>query len=229
MSGNFRPWVATNMAMTADGKITSTTREEPGFTSPHDKYNMDKHRAEADAVINGAESIRSDNPHLGVRDPDMQAYRRSLNKSHALLSVVVSSSGNVPPTAHAFNDPTTLPVLATTQQASPNALQKLPSRVEIWKLGQDRVDPGILLEQLAQRGVKRVMLEGGAELNGQFLEADLIDELFITIAPALLGGRDAPSMIGGQGFTMGAQRRLRLMEVRREGDELFLQYQRVRR
>ena len=95
---------------------------------------------------------------------------------------------------------------------------------EIWKIGRGRVDLPELLRRLADRGVERLLVEGGGELNWALLCDDLVDELHVTIAPALLGGRAAPTLLGGEGFPMKMQRRLRLEQLVREGDELFCRY-----
>ena len=75
-----RPFVYVNMAMTVDGKITSAGRELPALTSDHDRDEMDRLRAEADALLVGAGTLRADDPPLHVRSEAMQAYRRSLGK-----------------------------------------------------------------------------------------------------------------------------------------------------
>ena len=87
-----RPFVYINMAMTVDGKITSAAREYPRLTSRHDRDTMDRLRAEADAMLVGARTIRDDNPTLHVRSTEMQAYRKSLGKPEPILKVVVSAS-----------------------------------------------------------------------------------------------------------------------------------------
>lgn len=85
-----------------------------------------------------------------------------------------------------------------------------------------------LLRRLRDRGIERLLVEGGGELNWSFVSQDLLDELFVTVAPALLGGRDAPTLLEGDGFYMAEQRRLRLLDVRHEGDELFCRYRVIR-
>jgi 2,5-diamino-6-(ribosylamino)-4(3H)-pyrimidinone 5'-phosphate reductase len=91
------------------------------------------------------------------------------------------------------------------------------------------VDLEKLLDRLAGRGVERLLLEGGGELNWAFVRDDLVDELCVTIVPTLLGGRDAPTLLEGDGFSMELQRRLRLESVRRVADELFCRYSFIRR
>ena len=73
-----------------------------------------------------------------------------------------------------------------------------------------------------------MLVEGGGELNWLLLREDLIDELFVTLAPSLLGGRDAPTPIDGEGLPMAHQHRLKLLEADRVGDELFTRWE-VRR
>ena len=89
-------------------------------------------------------------------------------------------------------------------------------------------DVPAMLERLARRGVARLLVEGGGELNWSFFACDAVDELYVTVAPTLLGGRDAPTLLGGPGWRMSEQRRLRLLEVRREADELYCRYTVVR-
>jgi len=80
------------------------------------------------------------------------------------------------------------------------------------------------LRALSATGVRRMLVEGGAELNWTLFELDLVDELYVTVAPSLLGGSEAPTLLGGPGWPMNAQRRLSLLEMDREGDEIYLRY-----
>lgn len=220
-----RPFVTINMAASVDGKITSAAREYPRMTSRVDRENMDRLRAEADAVLVGAGTIRADNPKLHVRSRSMQDYRRSLGKAPGLLKIVVTRSGVIDPGCGFLADPDGGGiVIATVDHAPVQALADLAPGVEVWRLGSEHVDPEALLSRLTARGIERLLVEGGGELNWSFIQRDLVDELHVTIAPTLLGGRDAPTLLEGEGLTMGRQRRLLLAEVRREGDELFLRY-----
>src|SRR6185436_20128035 len=98
-----RPFVCTNVAMTADGKISSTWRQAQKFSSRYDKKMMDRLRADADAILVGARTLAIDDPPLHVRDPEMQAYRRSLGKPDALVNVVVTASASIDPAGKFFN------------------------------------------------------------------------------------------------------------------------------
>lgn len=221
--------VYVNMAMTADGKITSARREEPKFTSRLDKKTMDRLRAEADAVLVGAGTLRADDPPLGVRDPEMKAYRASLGKPDSLLNVLVTASAAVDPDLRFFTDsPGAERIVATVEDAPADRLERLASRATVWKIGRGRVDLGALVERLASHGVERLLVEGGGELNWGFFERDLVDEIFVTLAPAILGGREAPTLCEGTGFAMAARRRLRLVSHEAVEGEIFCRYAVVR-
>lgn len=224
-----RPFVYLNMAMTADGKITSARREYPKFTSPLDRKTMDRLRAEADAIVVGAGTLRADDPPLHVRDAEMLAYRESLGKPPGLLNVVVSASLSVDPYARFFSDERASGrIVATVEEAPADRVAALVGKAEVWTLGAGSVDLPEMLRRLRARGVERLLLEGGGEMNWAFVRDDLVDELFITVAPALLGGRDAPTLCEGAGLAMADQRRLRLLSTEVAGDEIYTRWAVVR-
>lgn len=220
-----RPFVYLNMAASLDGKITSAAREYPRLTSRHDRDTMDRLRAEADAILVGARSIRADNPLLHVRSEEMQTYRRSLGKPDSLLRILVTASLELDSESRFFDGKFgSERIIATVEEAPADRIATLEPMAEIWKIGRQRVDLRLLLQRLKHRGVERLLAEGGGELNWALLEHDLVDEVYVTVAPTLLGGREAPTMLEGTGWTMENQRRLRLLDLRREGDELYLRY-----
>jgi riboflavin-specific deaminase-like protein len=219
-----RPFVFVNMAMTVDGKITSTAREYPTFSSPHDRKMMSHLRAQADAVIMGAGTLRADDPPLHIRDPEALAARARAGKPAELWHIVVSRSLDVDPHANFFKNPAARRILVSVENAPDAAVRAFDGKAEVWQHGRDRVDLPAFLQRLNESGVQRLLLEGGAELNWEFLSQDLIDELHVTIAPALLGGTGAPTAIGGAGLSMAQQRRLRLIGIKQVEDELYCHY-----
>jgi len=220
-----RPFVYVNMAMTADGKITSARREYPRFTSEHDRLQMDRLRAEADALLVGAGTLRADNPVWNVRTEEMRDYRRSLGKPPGLLRVLVTASARIDATSRFFDEAEGADrIVATVEEVPDERLAVFSGRSEVWKLGRRSVDLVELMRRLAERGIERLLVEGGGELNWALVREDLLDELHVTVAPVLLGGREAPTPLEGQGLPMKLQRKLRLEEVRRQGDELFCRW-----
>ena len=220
-----RPFVYINMAMTADGKITSARREEPQFASRYDKKVMDRLCAEADAVLVGAGTLRADDPPLHIRDPEMKAYRRALGKSDGLLNVLVTASAAVDPASRFFTgDHAEGRIVATVEDAPSDRLAMLSGVAEVWTLGRGDVDLSELLMRLKARGIERLLVEGGGELNWGFVRDDLVDELWVTIAPAILGGRQAPTVCEGEGLAMADRMRLRLVATEIVDGEIFCRY-----
>ena len=173
-----RPFVTMNMAMTADGKITSARREQPAFSSRQDKKMMDKYRAEADAILVGAGTLRADDPPLHVRDAEMREYRAALGKTEALLNVLVTASASIDPSSRFFSEGLSSGrIVATVEDAPADRLARLRGVADVWIVGRGAVDLRELLRRLAERGVGRLLVEGGGELNWGFVRDDLLDEL----------------------------------------------------
>lgn len=224
-----RPFVFINMAATADGKITSARREYPRFASANDRARMDRLRAAADAVLLGAGTLRADDPALHVRSEPARRQRAALGKPPGLLRVLVTASGRIDAASRFFDDPDGGgSIVATVEDADREALAALAGRAELWRLGRGHVDLAELLRRLRARGVERLLVEGGGELNWAFVRDGLVDELYLTVAPTLLGGSEAPTLLEGEGFAMADRVRLALVSAERDGDELFCRY-RVRR
>lgn len=218
-----RPFVCTNMAITLDGKITSAYREHPRFTSPRDRQTMDMLRAEVDAVLVGAGTLRSDDPLMHVRDPRAQEIRRASGRPEHILNIVVSQSLNLSQEARFFNNPHTRPLVVTSQASDPSVLQE--RGVDVWQVGQKAVDWPLLCQRLYRElGVRRLLVEGGGDIAWHFLKHDLLDEINVTIAPTLLGGAKAPTLIDGAGLVMSEQRRLKLVASEVIDDEIYCRY-----
>lgn len=224
-----RPFVYLNMAMTADGKITSASRETPDFTSRHDRKTMDRLRAEADAIVVGAGTLRADDPPLHVRDPEMRALRAGTGRPEGLVNVLVTASASIDPESKFFTHPSAAGrIVATVEEAPADLAERLRGRAEVLRLGRGSVDLPRLCSELRTRGIERLLLEGGGEMNWGFVRDDLVDELFVTIAPSLLGGREAPTWLEGGGFPMAGRRPLELVSVEAVDGELYTRWRVVR-
>ena len=224
-----RPYVTMNMAMTVDGKITSAAREDPAFTSRQDKRMMDRYRAEADAIFVGAGTLRADDPPLHVRDPGMLEYRAALGKPDGLLNVLVTASASVDPESRFFRTAGAAGcIVATVEDAPADRVEALRRVSDVWTLGRGAVDLRALLVRLRARGVERLLVEGGGETNWGFVRDGLLDEIYVTIAPSVLGGRDAPTLCEGEGLAMAHQLRLELFASEIIDGEIFCRYRVLR-
>lgn len=214
-----------NMAMSADGKITSARREPPRFTSPEDRRHMDELRASADAVLMGAQTLREDDPHFIVRTREVMARRRhSTGRAEQPWSIVLSQSAELPLDRRFFTDTVPKRIVVTPHTASASAVKRLAGHCDVWQIGQRRVGIDALLARLAEAGVQRLLVEGGSQVAYAFLAAHAVDELYLTIAPILLGGHGAPGPVGGPGWLMQTGKHLQLREANVVGDEIFCRY-----
>ena len=171
------PFVTLKCAATLDGYLDDDSPERLIISSPEDLAAVVKLRAEHDAVLIGAETVRKDNPKLhDVR-----------------IKVVVSRSGNVPRDAALFETGTTL--VFTSAEREIEARERLKDVAEVLQFAED---VGAVLEVLFQRGVNKLLVEGGAKILASFVEADVFDALRIAISPKVLGehGRARLGMTG---------------------------------
>jgi riboflavin biosynthesis pyrimidine reductase len=215
-----RPLVAVNVVTSIDGRAQLDGTAE-GLGSRADRRLLRLYRAAFDAVGSGAGTLRAAGAWLRVGD-DLAARRAAAGRPPNPTGVVIAGADRVPTDARWFagDEPRILVVGAG------NALDAAPAGTELLRAPDARPDPGWVIERLAERGIRSLLLEGGPRLNAAFLAAGLIDELYWTIGPHLLG-TDALSMIapvaGGSPYAHDPWRG-RLASVLRHGDELFLRY-----
>jgi riboflavin-specific deaminase-like protein len=219
------------MAMTADGKIATANRAVSSFGSRRDQRHLLELRATADAVMAGARTVDLNRITMG---PGSAKYRR-LRVKHGLaeynLRIVVSRSGTVNPEAELFKQRFSPILILTTRRATDRRLKTLRAVADEVKIcGEKEIDFPEALRWLREKWkVKRLLCEGGGELNDALFRAGLVDELHLTICPKIFGGRKAPTIANGLGTgTLAQAAQLELKSAKRYGDELFLVY-RVRK
>jgi len=197
------------MISTIDGKTVSGNRDESvvDLGSATDHEAMRRLETLADAVMIGAGTLRSSGPVWNPRSK---------------IRVVVTAHGNVPfDSAFLTNG---RPYLAVPKD---NATE-IPPNVGKLKAGQGTVDFVSLFQQLRSLGVRTLLVLGGSELNGQLLHLDLVDELFLTMAPKIKLGRDLPTYAGGEPLDRKNLLSFELVEHHVAGGEVFLRYRRER-
>lgn len=215
-----RPTVAINMVTSVDGRAQLNGTAE-GLGSRADRRLMRLYRAAFDAVGSGAGTLRATGVWLRVGD-DLAVRRTATGRPPNPVGVVIAGEHPVPTDARWFTgeEPRILIVGAG------NPITAVPPGTDLLRSPDDRPDPRWLLERLAERGIRSLLLEGGPNLNASFLAQDLIDEVYWTVG-ALLLGTDALPMIapieGGSPFA-DQPRRGHLVSVLRHEDELFLRY-----
>jgi riboflavin-specific deaminase-like protein len=220
------PQVVVNAASSIDGKITTSARGKTRFTSDADRRAMDAVRAGCDALLIGAGTLRAEDPPLQVKDPALRRRRLEDGRPETLVNVLLSATLRVPVEGRFFTAPGIRRIVATVEEAPDDVVRRLGESSEVLKLGRGRVGIPALLGALASRGIGRLLVEGGGEVNAAFLEADCVDEIFLTIAPVVIGGRDSPTACEGEGFAPEEFRRFELVDSRTEAGDVFLHYKR---
>jgi riboflavin-specific deaminase-like protein len=219
------PFVLVNMAMTADGKIATANRRVSSFGSRRDHEELLALRATVDAVMAGARTVDSAGINLGPGPARFRARRLRRGLAEYNLRIIVSRSGSVNPEAELFRHRFSPIVLLTTRRADARGLRDLRRRVDAVRIcGDEEIDFRSALRWLRSKwGVRRLLCEGGGELNDALFRAGLVDELHLTICPLVFGGREAPTIADGIGVARLARAaRLELRSARRIGDELFV-------
>jgi riboflavin-specific deaminase-like protein len=220
------PFVLINMAMTADGKIASANRKISRFTSKRDHDNLLALRATADAVMCGARTADSAKINLGPGGKKYQRLRHQRGLAEYNLRIIVSGSGSIDPTSEVFKHQFSPIIILTTKRAMKRVAPPLLHLAEVIGCGDTWIDFTTFLHWLRKvRKVKRLLCEGGGELNDALFRAGLVDEIHLTISPKLFGGRNAPTIADGFGFpSLPEAAQFQLKSARRVGDEMFLTY-----
>ncbi|XVV07099.1 RibD family protein [Actinosynnema sp. CA-248983] len=217
-----RPHVLLSVAVSLDGYIDDGGADRFPLSNAEDFDHVDRLRAESDAILVGAETLRRDNPRLLVNSATRRADRKTRGKPEYPLKITVTRSGDLDPN-FAFWHHGGDKLVYTTDHGHPTAQANLKGLATVVALGR-RVEFARLLDDLAGRGVERLMVEGGGHIHTAFLEAGLADEIRMAVAPMLIGRADAPRFLHPAQFPGGPTRRFHLEDVTRLGDVAVLHY-----
>lgn len=211
-----KPYTILNAAMTLDGKIATRTGSSE-ISGPEDLLRVHQLRKEVDAIMVGVNTVLVDDPRLTV-------HKIPAKDRDQPLRIVVDSKARTPANARIFNrDAPSL--IAVSQRAKQDKIQSIPGNVTIIECGEEQVDLDILMQELSERGIKTLLLEGGATLNYSMLIRGLVDEVRICIAPMIVGGADAKSLVEGEGISqMDKAIKLDLRKTYHCGKDLILEY-----
>jgi 5-amino-6-(5-phosphoribosylamino)uracil reductase len=216
-----RPYVLLSCCLSLDGYLDSVGDERLVLSNAADLERVDEVRASCDAILVGAGTVRADDPRLVVHSGVRRARRRALGLPATPLKVTVTSSGDLPPTARLFRTDDTLVFAETSVVAhTRHALGPVATVVD----GGSPVSMHRVTSALHERGVRRLMVEGGGRVHTQFLTAGLADELQLAMAPLFVGDSRAPRFVTDGRFPWDAEHRARLTDVRQLGDVVLLRY-----
>jgi len=195
------------------------------FGSNHDRQHLLELRATADAVLAGARTVDTQPITMG---PGSVAFRRLREESGLKpynLRVVVSGAGTIDLGADVFRKRFSPVVVLTTERVSRARLKELEKVAdEVRVCGCNEIDFNHAFQWLGQKwAVRRLLCEGGGDLNAALFRAGLVDELHLTVCPYIFGGDQAPTIADGRGVEHLAEAALfQLKSMKQVGDEMFL-------
>ena len=219
MNEDKRPFVILSAAMTIDGKIASK-EGDPDLSDEIDWKEVHKLRTEVDAIAVGKGTILKDDPKLHIKYYEHSGYYRIVFDSNLELPInsnVIKFMPELYPT-----------IICTTENVSEDKIKLFESKgISILKSGKGtKVNILNLMPKLYDLGIKSILLEGGGTLNWSFVKNNLIDEIRLTIAPWIVGGKKAKSLVEGEGFSrMFESTRFRLVKVKPRNNYVVLQYE----
>ena len=211
-----KPFVILNAATSIDGKI-ATKNGDSKLSSSEDLKRVHKLRSQVDAILVGKNTVLKDDPLLTVRKV------RGTNP----IRIIIDSKGTIPSKAKILQTSKTIPtIIAVSKSISKSNLNKLKKfPVEIIITGTSTVNLKSLLRILYKKKISKILVEGGGTVNWEFIKNNLIDELFITVSPYIIGGSDSISLAEGIGFSKVLDSpKLSLKSTRRLKNHLVLHY-----
>jgi 2,5-diamino-6-(ribosylamino)-4(3H)-pyrimidinone 5'-phosphate reductase len=215
-----RPYVIINCAMSADGKIALPNRKQVRISSDKDIARMYKLRNECDAVLVGVETILSDDPKLTIKE-------KYVKKPSQPLRVILDTKCRTPEDALAVNGKAKT-IIFTKDECK----KKFNPNVETKKCRTDKngmIELKEMLEILFQKGIKKLMVEGGGTVIWNFLKQGLVDDMYVYIGPIIIGGKETPTLADGNGiFNEKEKIRLDFADMARLGEGILIHYKMIK-
>ncbi|HEY2665341.1 MAG TPA: dihydrofolate reductase family protein [Actinomycetota bacterium] len=218
-----RPYVLLSCAASIDGYIDDTRDARLMLSNDADFDRVDEVRAGCDAILVGSVTIRKDNPRLLVRSEKRRNERLARGLTPTPTKVTITGRGDLDPATQFFVAGDTEKIVYAASSALDKTRERVSSRATVVD-GSDPIDLLRVLNDLATRGIGRLMVEGGGTMHTQFLTNGLADELHLVIAPFFVGDSRAPRFVHDGAFPWDRYHRARLAEVTPIGDVVLLRY-----
>ncbi|MFG2352020.1 RibD family protein [Streptomyces phaeochromogenes] len=217
-----RPYVLLSAAMSVDGYLDDATPERLRLSNAEDFDRVDQVRAESDAILIGATTMRKDNPRLLVNSESRRVQRVADGKPEYPLKVTVTKSGDLSADLNFWHHGGDKLVI-TVDSAVEKIRATLDGLADVVSVGPD-LQWSLVLDELGRRGVGRLMVEGGGTIHTQLMAQGFADEIHLAIAPLLVGQPEAARFLGAADYPGGSTSRMKVLEVRAIGDVVFVRY-----
>jgi len=220
------PYVILKCAVSIDGYIDDESSARLILSDTKDFDMVDEVRSTCDAILLGSEAIRKDNPSLLIKSEERRKKRLLNGLPENPMKVTITSSGKVTKDLNFFKAGDSRKVVYCTKGAYENLRKDLSGLSEIVPSPSenDVVDLRFILHDLKQKGINKLMIEGGAKISTQFLSEGLVDEMQISIAPFFVGEANATKFLESSIYPHDKKNRMRLESVQMVGDMALLTY-----
>jgi len=220
-----RPSVIVNIAMSADGKLSTRERRQVRISGSDDFARVDRLKAGCDAVMVGIGTVLADDPSLTVKNPDLKSRRMQEGRPEHPVRVIIDSRARTPPESAVLNRGDGQRVVAVSGKADPGRVAALRAKATVIAAGTDEVDLAAVLDELGKMGIRSLMAEGGGTLIAGLVRAGLVDEFYTYVGSIIIGGKDAPTPADGPGWVKETEfARLALADVTRMDDGVLLHW-----
>jgi 2,5-diamino-6-(ribosylamino)-4(3H)-pyrimidinone 5'-phosphate reductase len=200
-----RPFTFINSAMSADGKISTKKRKQVKISGKSDFDRVDALRASADAVMVGIGTVLADDPSLTVKSEERRKRRVAEGKDENPARIVVDSKARIPLAADVFKKGVGKRIVVVSRAAPADKVEALKEKADVIIAGNEEVDLAEMARELKKRGIGRLMVEGGATLNWAMARAGLVDEISVFVGNIIIGGKEAPTFMDGEGISDRAE------------------------
>jgi len=210
-----RPFVHLKLAASLDGKIATSTGDSRWITGPESRARAHGLRHEYDAILIGTGTALTDDPLL--------TDRSGKKRRRQLVRVVLDETLKISPDSQLVKTVNLSPVLIFAGDSAPASKSETleSAGVEVIRDATNGRDLTAILEELDQRSLQSVLVEGGGSVAGNFLDAALVNKVSFFIAPIIVGGREAPTAVGGKGAeTLADALELQDVEISRRGRDI---------
>jgi 2,5-diamino-6-(ribosylamino)-4(3H)-pyrimidinone 5'-phosphate reductase len=220
-----RPYVVVNVAMSADGKLSTRERRQVKISGQQDFARVDRLKAGCDAIMVGIGTVLADDPSLTVKSQECRDLRASRGTDENPARIVVDSAARIPISAAVLHKGPGRRIVAVSHRADPVKIAAIRAHAEVIVTGEETVDLINLLKRLGDMGIQRLMVEGGGTLIEGLVRAGLVDEIYTYIGNIIIGGKTAPTLANGDGFIAEHDfLRLTLLEARKMESGVLLHW-----
>lgn len=208
-----RPFVTIKTAMSLDGKTATVTGESKWITSEDARADVHQYRHTHDAILVGVNTVIADNPHLTTRIP---------NGGQNPIRVILDTHLRTPPSSHVITDGLAPTWIIVGTDVNPEKIASYESEnIAIFQMKTKQIEIQDVLHLLGEKQILSLFVEGGQTVHASFLQTKYFNEIVTYISPKLIGGKNAPTLFGGNGFsTLQDALSLEIQEMKQIGDDI---------